>query len=240
MHGGAGGLISVGLMNKLPWDYMEQCVRSLFSTGRCCCFLAYSVCLQDVFRLLLNCVVLSCCVLCYRHACDHVCDLDLTTLPQQYTHTPKNIPDNNHAPPKHPGGDAFLTICLWQAGYAHTDPGLSFFRKDLQFFDPGPEDRLGMMTKLAKALDHRCDKECMDQLFHVMTLHVRSRMFPNLDDAGLFIKAVTGMFDNVVEMTKYKDKFLEARQAAEAKMLAKADAKADAVAVGKAAGVGGV
>lgn len=147
--------------------------------------------------------------------------------------TPQTVPTHTTTST---GGDAFLTICLWQAGYAHTDPGLSFFRKDLQFFDPGPEDRLGMMTKLAKALDHRCDKDCMDQLFHVMTLHVRSRMFPNLDDAGLFIKAVTGMFDNVVEMTKYKDKFLEARKAAEAKVLAKASAKADAAAGGVAAG----
>lgn len=131
------------------------------------------------------------------------------------------------------GGDAFLSICLWQAGYAHTDPGLSFFRKDLQFFDPGPEDRLGVMTKLAQALDHRCDDACMDMLMHTMTVHVRSRMFPNLEDAGVFIKAVTGMFENVMEMTKYKDKFLEARKAAEAKAAAAAAAKVDSLA-GKA------
>lgn len=30
------------------------------------------------------------------------------------------------------GGDAFISICLWQAGYAMTDPGLGLFHPDLQ------------------------------------------------------------------------------------------------------------
>lgn len=30
------------------------------------------------------------------------------------------------------GGDAFISICLWQAGYAMTDPGLGLFIPGLQ------------------------------------------------------------------------------------------------------------
>lgn len=58
------------------------------------------------------------------------------------------------------GGDAFISICTWQAGYAMTDPGYSFFHPDVNMFDPGPEDRMGNMMKLVRALDHRCDDIC--------------------------------------------------------------------------------
>ena len=58
------------------------------------------------------------------------------------------------------GGDAFISICTWQAGYAMTDPGYSFFHPDVNMFDPGPEDRMGNMMKLVRALDHRCDDTC--------------------------------------------------------------------------------
>ena len=50
---------------------------------------------------------------------------------------------------------------MWQAGYAVTDPGYSFYHPEIQMMDPGPEDRLGIMMKLARALDaNRCDERC--------------------------------------------------------------------------------
>ena len=59
------------------------------------------------------------------------------------------------------GGDAFISICLWQAGYAVSDPGYSFYHPEVQMFDPGPEDRMGVMLKLVRALDsNRCDARC--------------------------------------------------------------------------------
>ena len=59
------------------------------------------------------------------------------------------------------GGDAFISICMWQAGFAVTDPGYSFYHPEIQMMDPGPEDRLGIMMKLARALDaNRCDERC--------------------------------------------------------------------------------
>lgn len=65
MHGGAGGIMSIGLMRSVSFDWMEKCTKSLYSTG----------------------------------------------------------------------GDAFISICLWQAGYAITDPGLGLFIPDLQALD---------------------------------------------------------------------------------------------------------
>lgn len=36
------------------------------------------------------------------------------------------------------GGDAFLTICLWELGYAHTTPDPKWHPVGLQMFDPSP------------------------------------------------------------------------------------------------------
>jgi len=33
MHGGAGGIMSVGLLRAVSFDFMEMCVKSLYSTG---------------------------------------------------------------------------------------------------------------------------------------------------------------------------------------------------------------
>ena len=45
MHGGAGGIVSVGMLRAVSLDYMEKCVKSLYSTGtylcvnlRCCVY----------------------------------------------------------------------------------------------------------------------------------------------------------------------------------------------------------
>ena len=35
MHGGAGALMSIGLMRKVGWDVAEPCVLKTFSTGAC-------------------------------------------------------------------------------------------------------------------------------------------------------------------------------------------------------------
>lgn len=36
MHGGAGALMSIGLMRKVSWDFVEPCVLKTFSTGTSC------------------------------------------------------------------------------------------------------------------------------------------------------------------------------------------------------------
>ena len=58
------------------------------------------------------------------------------------------------------GGDALLTICLWKAGYAHTDPGFSFYHPTVRMFDPGPEDSPGLLYAMTEALSGRCDPSC--------------------------------------------------------------------------------
>ena len=37
MHGGAGGIVSVGMLRAVSLDYMEKCVKSLYSTGTYLC-----------------------------------------------------------------------------------------------------------------------------------------------------------------------------------------------------------
>eukprot|EP00891_Asterochloris_glomerata_P009889 jgi/Astpho2/9889/fgenesh1_pg.00152_%23_12_t len=164
MHGGAGGIMSIGMMRAVTLDYMEKCVKSLYSTG----------------------------------------------------------------------GDAFISICTWQAGYAITDPGYSFFHPEVgSQFDPGPEDRMGVMMNLVRALDHHCDDLCQQSLDKMLTLHVRSRVFPQLEDAAQFIHAITGMYD-VFQNTKRSkadravEQLAEVEAAARAAQVAAEEAKREA------------
>ncbi|KFM22999.1 hypothetical protein F751_0357 [Auxenochlorella protothecoides] len=145
MHGGAGAVLSAGLLRAVGLDFMEACSLSLQSTG----------------------------------------------------------------------GDAFISICLWQAGYFVTDPGLSVFMEGVHAFDPGPEDRLGAMRLLAAYIDgHRegadrhwvttCDEACERQLGAMVSLHIRSRSFAALDDAASFIKAITTLYEASMGVDVYK------------------------------------
>ena len=34
MHGGAGGIMSVGLLRAVSLNFMDMCIKSLYSTGR--------------------------------------------------------------------------------------------------------------------------------------------------------------------------------------------------------------
>lgn len=146
MHGGAGAVLSIGLMRVLDLDFMEACSLSLQSTG----------------------------------------------------------------------GDAFISICLWQAGYYVTDPGPSVYSEGTFSFDPGPEDRLGALNLLAAYIDgHRegadrhwvttCDAKCDAQLRAMVSLHIRSRSFAGLDDAAAFIKAITAVYETYQEIRTNKE-----------------------------------
>lgn len=136
MHGGAGAVVSVALLEAVSLPFMERCARSLHSTG----------------------------------------------------------------------GDAFISLCLWRAGYASTDPGTSLYEGGTRHFDPGSEDRLGAMRNLAAYVDGHweglpparrwvtsCDARCEQELETQVSLHVRSRNFPSLEDAASFIRAYVGL-----------------------------------------------
>lgn len=58
------------------------------------------------------------------------------------------------------GGDSFLQICLWRQGFAVTDPGAGLTLPDVQMFDPGTEDRKGLMHKWISALEGECEEVC--------------------------------------------------------------------------------
>ena len=53
-----------------------------------------------------------------------------------------------------------LQVCLWQQGFATTDPGMGLTDLNIQMFDPGTEDRQGLMRGWAAAMEGRCDAAC--------------------------------------------------------------------------------
>lgn len=57
------------------------------------------------------------------------------------------------------GGDAFLSRCIWQAGYAFTDPGYSFYHWEAKSFDPGPESSRKLVQDFSAALLGACAQE---------------------------------------------------------------------------------
>ncbi|KAK9822059.1 hypothetical protein WJX74_004369 [Apatococcus lobatus] len=126
MHGGAGALLSIGLMRSVPLSFMQDCLANA----------------------------------------------GVTT-----------------------GGDALLTICLWKAGYAHTDPGFSFYHPTVRMFDPGPEDSPGLLYAMTEALSGRCDPSCQLQLQHVITSHIRSRHQASLHSTAQMMRALSNTWD---------------------------------------------
>ena len=59
------------------------------------------------------------------------------------------------------GGDAFLSRCIWKAGYAFTDPGYSFYHWEAKSFDPGPESSRQLVQDLRIALLGACPPESL-------------------------------------------------------------------------------
>ena len=49
------------------------------------------------------------------------------------------------------GGDAFSTICLWQGGFAHSDPGPTFSDPNRRLFDPLAGDGPRLLAALKNA-----------------------------------------------------------------------------------------
>ena len=105
MHGGAGALMSIGLMERLPLSFMDRCMSELQRSS---------------------------------------------------------------------GGDALISVCLWKAGYAFTDPGYSFYHWEAKSFDPGPENSAGLLSYLEAAVSNSADQYSLVRtatLLHVFVLH---------------------------------------------------------------------
>jgi len=72
MHGGAGALMSIGLMRRVSWDFVEPCVLKTYSTGTSTTVFASSVVyVTTVFCVVaaVLCSVLCCAVLCCAVLC---------------------------------------------------------------------------------------------------------------------------------------------------------------------------
>eukprot|EP00891_Asterochloris_glomerata_P009886 jgi/Astpho2/9886/Aster-06600 len=136
LHGGAGALMSIGLMKRIKWEDFEACVLSLRSTG----------------------------------------------------------------------GDAFLSICMWEMGYAPTTPGDAFHQPELRGFDGLNEDRMGLVDMLNRAVEGTCSQRwCHERLEHMVSLHIRAVTVGDPLAAGFFMKALSQQYDVWAE-TRYARK----------------------------------
>lgn len=58
----------------------------------------------------------------------------------------------------HAGGDAFMTICLWKLGFAHTDPGPWFNDPRMRLFDAAESlSSHELASRLFDAADGSCE-----------------------------------------------------------------------------------
>lgn len=124
IHGGAGAIFSIGLMQRLPIKFMEDCMATMTGTG----------------------------------------------------------------------GDAFLSRCIWKAGYAFTDPGYSFYHWEAKSFDPGPESSRQLVQDLRIALLGACPPESLEVLSHIATTHIRA-VAQGKEDSIQVMHTLTDLYD---------------------------------------------
>ncbi|DBA83020.1 TPA: hypothetical protein ACH3X1_006796 [Trebouxia sp. C0004] len=126
MHGGAGALMSIGLMERLPLSFMDKCMKDLARSS---------------------------------------------------------------------GGDALISVCLWRAGYAFTDPGYSFYHWEAKSFDPGPENSTALLAYLEDAISNNSDQYSLELLTHMATSHLRSAT-QGIDGVVQTMTHLANMYDN--------------------------------------------
>lgn len=75
-----------------------------------------------------------------------------------------------------PGGDAYVTICLWKMGFAHTDPGISLKRLGVSAFGGVENYRARDLAKdFAAAALGKCkadDYICQVTTSYCSTIHL--------------------------------------------------------------------
>jgi len=117
MHGGAGGLMSVGLLRSVSIREMEDCIV-------------------------------------------------------QHGHST--------------GGDAFITICLWKLGFAHTDPGPYFNLESMRLFDAAATmNSQHLADRLFEAAEESCDHPiCPELIDKMVSSHIHSRKAGSIEQAA--------------------------------------------------------
>lgn len=88
------------------------------------------------------------------------------------------------------GGDSFITECLWQQGFAITDPGFSFLHPGVRLFDPTDARTTPLLMALLDARlggAQRCPA-CQQHLDHLVSAHVGSRGFDSFEDAAMYVE----------------------------------------------------
>lgn len=88
------------------------------------------------------------------------------------------------------GGDSFITSCLWEQGFAITDPGFSFQHPGVRLFDPADARTTPLLMTLLDSTTQRRCPACAQHLQHLVSAHVGSRGFDNFEDAALYVEQV--------------------------------------------------
>ncbi|GIL52681.1 hypothetical protein Vafri_8499 [Volvox africanus] len=90
-----------------------------------------------------------------------------------------------------PGGDGMLSACLWEAGYAFTDPGASTLaRYDGNYLLFSSEAGKWMLhDPLTVLLRGKCDGRCKWLLRNAASHHGRGRHFQNFEQSAAYLYA---------------------------------------------------
>lgn len=171
LHGGAGALMSVGLMQRASFMEMHDF------------FVNHPPQSGGMGMVGDDAVVLTGCTCCHTHIKPCVAH------PSRCT--PFYVSPMFH--PLHPTLDALISRGIWhKMGIAPTDPGYGYCRPHIQMFDPGwrgyrtrgPEDAgtadagadsTGLISRMELYLADMCDEVCKEQILHTISVHVRGK-----------------------------------------------------------------
>ena len=146
LHGGAGALISVGLLRNVPLEPMRKCVTSQYNSGEAR--------LHSLDPVPSNGSAISCCSHSFRlhgrlereppqEQCSPFCSSDCpVSCLSDFQPTAQGpgflLASKNKRACCSAGGDAFLTTCLWKHGFGITDLDPLWHPQGLTMFDPSP------------------------------------------------------------------------------------------------------
>lgn len=96
------------------------------------------------------------------------------------------------------GGDSFITECLWQHGFAITDPGFSFQHPGVRVFDPADARTTPLLMALLdkKNGGTRCPA-CSQHVDNLVSAHVGSRGFESFEDAAMYVEQLVELTADV-------------------------------------------
>lgn len=88
-----------------------------------------------------------------------------------------------------------LGRCLLKSGWGLTDPGYEVRHNGEFLFDHGNRDYKKLVNTFGKVLLDECDDSCRRPLLHMVSLHVSTAGFRDVNQGARLLKRLSTLYD---------------------------------------------